>query len=92
MPHHQKEDRPYGWKGKLRFQKGITYRANITVPELINEMLLTLQKKFLIVKEKRNFDGSQSYCKSLNGNLALPESQEENQRIMEEIRMLAAPI
>ena len=48
-------------------------------------MLLTLQKKFVIVKEKRNFDDSLSYCKSLNGSLALPESQEENNQIMEAI-------
>ena len=33
----------------------------------------------------RDFDASQKHCKSLGGTLALPESEEENQKIRDEL-------
>ena len=44
-----------------------------------------LQKKFVIVKEVKTVAARSAHCKSLGGTLALPESVEENQRIMDEL-------
>ena len=44
-----------------------------------------LQKKLVVVKEKKNYDDSSAHCKSLGGSLALPESSEENQQILDEL-------
>ena len=43
------------------------------------------QKRYVVVKERRNFDDSSAHCKSLGGTLALPELAEENERILHEI-------
>ena len=44
-----------------------------------------LQKRFVVMKEKKNFDYGLAHCKSLGGTLGLPESIEENQQILNEI-------
>ena len=44
-----------------------------------------LQKRIVVVKEKKNFTDSEAICKSLGGSLALPESVEENQQLKHEL-------
>ena len=46
---------------------------------------LILQKKYVIGKVKMNFVDSAAHCESLGGNLALPESAEENQQILDKL-------
>ena len=46
-----------------------------------------LQKGIVVVNEKKTFADSEAHCKSLGGRLAFPESEEENQRILDELRM-----
>ena len=42
---------------------------------------MMLQKKFVLVKELKNFTESSAHCESLGGSVALPETAEENQQI-----------
>ena len=44
-----------------------------------------LQKKYLLIKQKKKFPDSLAHCQSLGGTLALPESAEENQMLQQEI-------
>ena len=37
------------------------------------------------MKDQKTFDDSLAHCKSLGGTLALPESAEENQRILDDL-------
>ena len=48
----------------------------------------SLQKRFLVMRLKKNVADSSAHCESLGGSLALPESEEENQQIMQEIGSL----
>ena len=43
------------------------------------------QKKYLVVKENKNFADSSAHCESLGESLALPESVEENEQILREL-------
>ena len=43
------------------------------------------QKKYVIVKEKKNFADSLAHCRSLGGTLALPQSAEENEQMLHEL-------
>ena len=45
----------------------------------------SLQKRFVVIKQPKNYADSAAHCKSVGGSLALPESLEENQQIMQEI-------
>ena len=44
-----------------------------------------LQKKFVVVKQMKNFADSSAHCKSLGGSLAAQESVEENQLMLDEL-------
>ena len=43
------------------------------------------QKKYVVVNEKKNIADSSVHCKSIGGTLALPESVEEDQQMLQEI-------
>ena len=45
--------------------------------------MLNFQKRSVIVKQMKNYSESLAHCKSLGGTLALPESAEENQQIID---------
>ena len=44
-----------------------------------------LQKRYVVGKVKKNYADSSAQCESLGGSLALPESVEENQQMLEEL-------
>ena len=44
-----------------------------------------LQKKFYVAQQSMNYADSSAQCKSLGGSLALPESAEETQQIIDEL-------
>ena len=46
---------------------------------------MTLQKKYVLVKQKKNYTDCSAHCKSLGGALAVPESAEEYQQIQQVI-------
>ena len=46
---------------------------------------LILQKRYVVVKEKKIYSDSSAHCESLGGSLALPDSAAENQQILEEL-------
>ena len=44
-----------------------------------------LQKRLVYVKESKTYVGSSAHCKSVGGSLATPESEEENQQMLDEL-------
>ena len=82
MFHKEEKHIPVIYKAQASLQEGISY-IKIKIFSSISH--LVLQKKYVVVKEKMNYAGSLAHCKSLGGSLALPESPEENQQMLDEL-------
>ena len=85
VQYRETEHIPVAGKTRVLLHEGILGCTwQFTFPETVHESLL--QKKIVIVKEKKNLAESSAHCRSLGGSLALPESsEEENQRITHEL-------